>query len=220
MLPNNSVLLAGSSAPSPLSYGQEFHLLSETPINRLRLFRPADKTPESHSTVVLPPRVAFVSAPSDELPRLLEVPPETFKDILIFETFLDLQRRPRLAVVNPGTAALRVNDHLAPRVVVLNEGDLVSLDGINPMHVAVFNRPYVGVPPPEVIGVECRVCRVPFGPETKCYACACGGSLHCEDGQTFDGALQCALSVPDCPSCNRSIVLTEGYLSTPDFLHA
>lgn len=220
MLSNNSALPLGGPVPSPFSYGQEFHLLSETPVNHLRLFRPSDKTPANHSTVVLPPGVAFVSAPSAELPRRLEVPPETFKDILIFETFLDLQGRPRLAVVNPGETDLRVNDHLSPRLVVLHEGDLVSLEGTNPMHVAVFNRPYVGAPPVEVIGLECRVCRVPFRPETKCYACACGASLHCEDGQSFDGALQCALSVPDCPSCNRSIVLTEGYLSVPDFLHA
>lgn len=220
MLLNDVAPPVGLAVSSASVFGQEFHLLCAAPVSHVRVFRPDTQTLERPAILVLPPRVAFVRAPADELPSLLDVPPESFQDILIFETFLDVQQRPRLAVVNPGGASLRVNDYLSPRLVVLTEGDLVSLDGLNPMHVAIYNRPYVGKAPPEIVGSECRVCRLAFTGESKCYACSCGASLHCEDDHSLEGALQCALSVPECPSCQRSIILTEGYLSTPDFMHA
>src|SRR5687768_3534082 len=141
MLLNDVAPHVGRPVSSAPSFAQEFHLLCAASASHVRVFHPEAQTPERPAILVLPPRVAFVRAPGDEVPSLLEVPPESFQHILIFETFLDLQHRPRLVVVNPGGADLRVNDYLSPRLVVLTEGDLVSLDGLNPMHVAIYNRP-------------------------------------------------------------------------------
>jgi hypothetical protein len=127
------------------------------------------------------------------------------------------RRQPRLLLVRVGASRAAINGLPAPQFILLKERDSLRLDEDFLLHVTVYNRPAIGPAPAEWIGKECPVCRVPFTASSRCYICACGTVMHCDDNGKEDG-LQCAqLRVRSgCPACQRPVVLEPGYSYLPE----
>ena len=131
------------------------------------------------------------------------------------ESFLDQHGRPRLLLLNPARSRARINGQLAPLMAVLKEKDFVQFPEGFAAHVSVLHRPRIGVPAPELLGRVCPVCRVKFIADTKCYHCACGVALHCEDSAE---GLQCVQTRKEC-ACGRPIILQEQFTYLPETNH-
>jgi len=131
-----------------------------------------------------------------------------------------LNRRPTLLLVRRSGDSVQVNGLPAPRVSLLKEKDTLRLDGNFLLHVTVYNRPAIGPVKAEWIDRECPVCRVPFKPSSRCYVCACGAVLHCEDGGNDDD-LPCAevSARSGCPVCQRPVIIQPGYSYLPEEIH-
>src|SRR6516162_4587722 len=106
-------------------------------------------------------------------------------------------------MVLPPSHLVRINAAPAPRVTVLRIGDWVRLSAGLLLRVALYNRPAIGPPGPELLGKECPVCRVPLSAETTVYVCAsCGAGLHCEGPDHAEQErLECARICSACPRC-------------------
>ena len=130
---------------------------------------------------------------------------------------IEAVRHDDLLVVNLGTDVIYRNDQVAPHLILLKHRDQFRVGRGPIMEVAIFNRPFIGAPPPELIGTICPVCRMAFSKGTRLYRCtSCGCGLHLEEGEE-DEALQCALVSGVCP-CHHPVKLTSGYLSNPQLM--
>jgi hypothetical protein len=125
--------------------------------------------------------------------------------------------RTYLAMVLPPDHSVRINSAPAPRVATLQVGDRVRLGAGPLLHLALYNRPAIGPPGPEMQGKVCPVCRLPLSGDTTVYTCAgCGAGLHCEGPERDDqDRLECVRICSACPTCTAPINLTEGYLHDP-----
>lgn len=122
---------------------------------------------------------------------------------------------PRILVVNAHGIAVRVNDRVAPPVVLLKEGDRLSVSFGTIYEVDLFSEPSIGPVPAEFVGRCCHVCHVSFGPDQRVFMCPhCRYPLHLEDGPD-DEVLKCAALVASCPACERPIRLAAGWLTEP-----
>jgi hypothetical protein len=128
------------------------------------------------------------------------------------------RRQCRLVMTASAPENVRVNDQPALRASVLRKKDCVRLVDCNiAFHVTLYNQPCIGQPPAALLGKECPVCRVPFSAETVCYVCQCGLGLHLEENKP--GGLECAKQKSDCPSCNRPVLLSAGFVWLPNMNH-
>ena len=172
--------------------------------------------PEGTPALAVPPGPAWLWPCAGEPPKVAEAKPPGVKGAVLMEQ-VPLRRQPRLLVVRAGAGRAHVNGLPAPRFALLKEKDTLRLDEDCVLHVAVFNQPSIGLASAERVGKECPVCRVPFLATSKCYVCACGTVMHCEDGGN-DDSLQCAQlrARSGCPACQRPVVLESGYSYLPE----
>jgi len=127
-----------------------------------------------------------------------------------------MDTQPRLLLVNLSREELRVNDALVPAVSVLRERDQFRLGSGPAWRLAVFNKPRVEAPSEEEGRESCPVCLKPLHLEPMAYFCQCGVAMHFQAKKDEC----CALTVGDCLSCGRAVVLEEGYTGgAPDFEH-
>jgi DNA-directed RNA polymerase subunit RPC12/RpoP len=161
--------------------------------------------------------VSFLCFPPGEPWSLETTSPESLENIVLFEPVIH-QSQLRLLIVNPEEAEVRVNDQAAPHAILLRERDQIQINCGPPLEVAVFNRPTIGNPPPDLSGQLCPVCRTPLAEDSRVYVCGnCGTGMHFDESDKEDG-LECVLMTPNCPVCSRPVQLQEGYLSEPEFL--
>jgi len=168
--------------------------------------------------LAIPPGPAWLWPRAGAPPQLGEAAPGGAALAVLLEQ-VALRRQPRLLLVTASAGLVHVNGLPAPRFSLLKERDTLRLDGDVLLHVTVYNRPVIGPVQAALIGKECPVCRVPFTATSRCYICACGAAMHCED--SGDDCLQCAqLRVRSgCPVCGRPVVLEPGYSYLPEGLH-
>jgi len=190
---------------------QQIHLVPDVP--------PAGQGAPVPRAEVLPVPTgasAVVAAPGGH-PGLVPATTPPGTGALIVEQISNRRRQLRLLVVNPTGDRLRVNGHVAPRVAILGEKDMVQLADDSALHVTLFIRPRIGSPPSELLGKTCPVCRTAFTESSTVYLCPCGTAMHCEPEDT-DG-LQCARMHHACIACERPITLKEGFSYWPDLIH-
>ncbi len=127
------------------------------------------------------------------------------------------RRQPRLLLARGRAKGVFLNGLPAPHFMLLRERDTLRLDEGFLLHVTVYNQPVIGPVPADWIGKECPICRVPLTATSRCFVCACGAVMHCEDDEK-DDSLQCAqLRVRSgCPACQRPVVLEPGYAYLPE----
>jgi hypothetical protein len=167
----------------------------------------------------VPPGPAWLWPCAGGPPRIALSRPGGMEQAVLLEQ-VALRRQPRLLLVRMGGSKIYVNGLPAPRFSLLKERDSLRLDADFLLHVAVYNRPTIGPAAAECIGKECPVCRVPFTAACRCFVCACGAVLHCEDSG-IDDCLQCAhlRARSGCPACQRPIVLEPGYSYLPEAIN-
>lgn len=165
----------------------------------------------------MPAEPAVVVTPAGESPRLVPRSNPLANGALVVEQVVNSRRQIRMLAINPNGGRLHVNGHAAPRVAVLGEKDALQLANDTVLHVTIFNRPRIHQPPPQLLGKQCPVCRVPFAETAAIYLCPCGVAMHCEADDT-DG-LQCARLHHACVACERPITLREGFSYWPDLIH-
>lgn len=159
---------------------------------------------------------AWLLVSASQEPRLTRARPGEAEAAVLLEPVLQ-GRQARLLQTTMGDQPAYVNGLRAPRFVVLRECDCLRLEERYLFHVTVFHTPSIAPVSAAWIGRECPVCRVPFAAGAKCYTCACGTVMHCEDPSVED-SLQCArLCVRSgCPACQRPVVLQAGYSYLPE----
>ncbi len=150
-------------------------------------------------------------------------------DEVVFEPIHALDQRCVIIVV-PDEIEVRVNGLAAGPTSVLSVGDVVDISaGQTVLHVALYQRPYIGPALPEHLARECPVCLTRIEAQSKVLVCVrCGGVLHdgtiADDGAAdSDGprleadadSLQCARIVTSCPCCSQRLAFTEGYVDAP-----
>jgi hypothetical protein len=195
--------------------GIQFHLFIDADASESSASGPASAT-ETRRRLEVPldgPALLTLTDPPQLLPEV-----QTGLDIAVVEPVRH-EGRSYLTMVLPPNHSVRINAAPAPRVTVLRIGDWVRLSAGLRLQVALYNRPAIGPPGPELLGKECPVCRVPLSSETTVYACAsCGAGLHCEGPEHDEqDRLECARICSACPRCTMPINLTEGYLDDPSF---
>jgi hypothetical protein len=170
----------------------------------------------SQWSLAVPPGPAWLWPSEGGSPKIAMSRPGESEQAVLLEQ-VALRRQPRLLLVREGGDHVQVNGLPAPRFSLLKERDTLRLKGNFLLHVTVYNRPVIGPVGAEWIGKECPVCRVPFTAACRCYVCACGAVLHCENGGT-DDCLQCAQlrARSGCPACQRPVVLEPGYSYLPE----
>lgn len=125
------------------------------------------------------------------------------------------EQGPRVLLVNPGGINVRVNDRLAPPLILLKERDRLSISFGPAYEVDVFNQPCVGPVPAEFVGQICPVCRGAFRAGQRVLQCPhCRRPMHLEEGPE-DEALKCAPTITDCLSCGHPVRLAAGWLTEP-----
>ena len=134
---------------------------------------------------------------------------------VLVESFFNPSKQLRLLAWFPAASVPQVNGAPAPHWVVLAPGDFFQWAPGLGFRVALFNKPHIGPPSATVLGKPCPVCRVPFAANSTCVTCICGIVLHCEPDDKE--GLPCAQMRRECPVCQRSIVLTEGYVNPPSY---
>jgi len=162
--------------------------------------------------------VAIVTAPG-EPPRLVTGNHPLAGGAIVIEQIVNHRRQIRLLAINPHGARLHVNGQAATRVAVLGEKDALQLSDDTSVHVTIFSRPHNGKPPPELLGKQCPVCRVPFTEDSTVYVCPCVVAMHNSPDAEPDG-LQCVRLQHACLGCGRPITLKEGFTYWPDLIHA
>jgi len=193
---------------------QEFHLFVERPADGAAV---AGLAPgELANKLVVPAGVWCLQVTAEQGPQLLRLPPETMASAVLLEASFAHRPQPRLLALTPGVQILRVNGQPAPRLAVLTERDTFQVNDDWIFHVAIFNRPRIGPPGPELIGRPCPVCLVPFAAGAKVQLCHCGAAFHCEE----PGGLECIQMNAECQACGRPFVLTAGYTALPELIHA
>jgi hypothetical protein len=198
---------------------QQVHLIVEE-IGAEGSLRGAGATPASgmpaQPVLTIPPGPAWLWPCAGGPPKVaMSRPADPARAVLLEQ--VAQRRQPRLLLVRAGASRVYINGLPAPHLNLLKEKDSLRLDGEFLLHVTVYNRPVIGPVGAEWIGKECPVCRVPFTASSRCYVCACGAVLHCEDSGN-DDCLQCAqLRVRSgCPACQRPVVLEPGYSYLPE----
>jgi hypothetical protein len=195
--------------------GIQFHLCIEADASESSAGGPVPAT-ETRRRLEVPvggPSLLTLTDPPQVLP---EVP--TGQGAAVLEPVRH-EGRSYLTMVLPHNHLVRVNSAPAPRVTVLRIGDWVRLDDGLLLRVALYNRPAIGPPGPELLGKECPLCRVPLSAETTVYVCgSCGAGMHCEGLERDEqDRLECARIGSTCPRCSTPINLTEGYIDDPSF---
>jgi len=181
--------------------GANFHLLVES-VGGVRV-----------EPIVVPAGVSALCAGGrDGLPGLAGA----VGDAGVLLELVRFEGRARLLLAAAPGINLRHNDQLAPGLVLLRDGDQISIDGGPALELAQYSRPWVGAPPAEAVGTPCPVCRLPLTAGARVFRCGvCGMLLHFEESEDD---LQCALVNANCPSCTQPIRFVEGYLGDPQFL--
>ncbi len=191
---------------------QQIHLVADFPMGGDGASRPRMEP------LPVPAQPAAVIVTPGEPPRL-ETGNPLAAGAMVVEQIVNSRRQLRLLAVNSHGEPLRVNGQLAPRAAVLAEKDSLQLPDDTTLHVTFFNRPRNGKPPPELIGKQCPVCRVPFTESATVYICSCGVAMHNSPDGEADG-LQCTRLQHACIGCERPITLKEGFTYWPDLIHA
>jgi hypothetical protein len=89
-----------------------------------------------------------------------------------------------LAVLSGG-GGLLINGFPALRFSLLGARCSLAVPGANAMlYVAEKIAPYVGPPPPEILGKDCPICKVPFDVLTRVGGCRCGQFYHFETAES------------------------------------
>jgi hypothetical protein len=194
---------------------------SKTQIHLVVDFPPGDAG--AHGVRIEPLPVPFepatvITAPG-EPPRLVPGIHPLSNGALVVEQIVNNRRQLRLLAIHPRGESLRINGQLTPRVAALAEKDSLQLADDTTLHVTILNRPFLGKPPPELLGKQCPVCRVPFTETATVYVCACGVAMHNSADGDPDG-LQCTRLQHACLTCQRPITLKEGFSYWPDLVHA
>jgi hypothetical protein len=192
---------------------QQFHLVVDFPpgeAGRSRARVEPLPVPAEPATVITAPGVP---------PRLMTGNHPLAGGAIVVEQIVNKRRQLRLLTIHRRGEPLRVNGQLAPRVALLGEKDSLQLSSDTTLHVTLFNRPRNGKSPPELIGKQCPVCRVPFTENSMVYICPCGVALHNSADGDPDG-LQCTRLQHACIGCERPITLKEGFTYWPDLIHA
>jgi hypothetical protein len=75
-------------------------------------------------------------------------------------------------------------------------------------------RPFVGPPPPELLGKKCPCCRIPFSADAQVISHLCGLYFHYETEASHPDTpesdrLNCAAKLKACLSCHRPISPSE-----------
>lgn len=184
-----------------------------------RVFFPS-APPESDSpdveTIRLPSRPGYLIVQADGAVTLAERP--RVGACLLVEPIHTGPRPQLLAVTLPDAPPIRFNGHPATRVRLLRVGDQLLLGSTALLHVTVLNRPQIGVPSSEQLGVECPLCRTPIARNDEVFTCSGGCTLHHTSAPVgSDGTvLECAKVASHCPSCMRAIVLEKGLAYVPE----
>jgi hypothetical protein len=168
-------------------------------------------------TIPLPDGPGYLSLRAGGKPLLTKEPPSVA--CLLVEAIHD-GARPRMLLLCPtGGPRVRVNGQSAPRVAMLRVGDQLLLTDACLLHVTVFNRPRIGPPREEQIGLECPLCRTPIARDDEVYSCTGNCTLHHRSApkEPVGTVVECAKIAAECPGCTRPIVLTEGFTYVPDF---
>lgn len=127
--------------------------------------------------------------------------------------------RPYVLLIARQLSRVRVNGSAASTVNMLRVKDVVDFAGFT-LHLSLLNRPYVGPPCAEQIGLECSYCRLQINeqPDTRVYVCpTCQSPMHCQDVELpVETRLECARLVSHCGSCQSPILLEEGFVYVPE----
>ena len=117
-----------------------------------------------------------------------------------------------------GEAQVTVNGTRAARLKVLNPGDVVGIED-HVLHVSLLNRPYVGPPHEQHLGVECGYCRVKVQDVDgmRIYVCPnCNLPTHCQaDEVPVETRLECVTLSSECGHCRATINQVEGFTYVP-----
>jgi len=160
--------------------------------------------------------VSFFRAARGEAPRFEQSRPELDSNVVLLEPVIHADDF-RLLLVNPEEAEIRINDQVAPHVILLRASDQIRINFGSPLEVAVYNVPFIGKPPADLVGETCPLCRLKITEKTRVFRCPyCRAGLHLEEGDD-ETALKCAALSPVCGGCNHPVQFAEGYLTKPEF---
>lgn len=206
---------------SPPGSGQEIHfLISEAAGRVVQAGDAASAPPPGFASVPLPPGPSRLLRQSSG-DAALDLPDYAPWTVATIEPVRTKHRQLRLLIVQSAPYTLCLNGLPAPRVAVAKEKDFLQWDDGAGFHVAIFRRPFVGPPPPSLLGKECPICRVVFTADSRCFVCPeCQAGLHCEDDRA--GGLECALlrANPRCPTCGQDVSLKPAFGYHPEVDHA
>jgi hypothetical protein len=154
------------------------------------------------------------------MPRLVERRPTRRRALAAVECVTSVGGR-SLLMAPEAEAQARVNGAVAAPLVELVPGDRVEFPGGTVLHVSVYQRPYVGRLPAEMLtgGAPpiCPVCRVPLGESTRVYVCpSCRTPMHLEGEEKEESErLECTRLSNECPVCQAPIRMEESYVYVP-----
>ncbi len=129
------------------------------------------------------------------------------RDALLLEVVTSGRAR---ILVAAETTDVRLNGFPVARLAVLDDGDRLRWGE----HVVIVERDRVvrvQDVPPESVGKDCPVCRVPFTAGTRVVLCSrCGAAQHLEGKEVPErDRLECARLNPECPLCGEETLLEE-----------
>jgi len=206
--------------------GQKFCLLLEGPAEEA----PARKAKAARRRSDPPPLdpleitegVSYLVAATGKRPRLRRKPAEGADETFVLEPVWTTQPPQLLMLTMNGEAAM-VNGAPAPPVALLRQKDMVQFGPASDCvaHVTIYNEPYIGPPPADVIGRTCPVCLATITSDdtARVYVCRrCRTPLHLEGEETPPKRRrECALVSPNCYSCGLPVVMEKGYTYRPEF---
>jgi len=203
---------AGKPSAAPALPAIEFHLSSQSAGSE----PPTDGAPSNHAGPADGPSVVALGASSlswhgrtaiSLQPTGLNLPSPT----AFLEPLLSRPADPRLLLVSPPGATLRVNGAPAPRLTLLSEGDRFHFDAGPLISVSVFYRPQLGPVPSNLVGTPCAVCSLALAAGDRCLVCSCSTPMHAAEDESQPGALACVKMVSLCPHCQSPVRLVPGY---------
>jgi hypothetical protein len=170
--------------------------------------------PDGARRLGVPAGVSYLQAGGAGAPRLLARAPARGEAACALEPVGG--REPRLLLLSPPGARVRVNGQAAPRVALLAVKDQVQVGGGPLLHVTAYRAARVRPTPPDRLGKECPVCRAPLA-VTTVYVCpGCGTAMHCEGEEEGPDRLECARLSSECPTCRAPVVLRAGWAYLPE----
>jgi hypothetical protein len=180
-------------------------LIPPSPLPRPHARRAAER--RGPDALIVPPGVSHLLTPQGGSPSIAVETPAAAARALTLER-LDVNRQPRLAVLNTGAARVIVNGQIAPPIVFLGDHDQLLVGDDCLFHVAVFRKERVGLPSPELVAAQqnCLLCLHPLAGSSEVYTCDCGRAMH----------RQCVREGSSCPACPSVVSFAAGYRSLPE----